>query len=286
MNDPIQEELAELFRIQLEAEEPDLDQVEANEQKVGRDAEESLELGRLQLGANDIDGALVHFRRAETQGGDKAVVHEAIAGALEYSDRETEAFREYRRLGKDSPEAQVGIAAIYRRHGRFRDSAKELERTVIKDPSNAFVQFKLAQTLRDSGQKRRALEEGLKAVSLDPEQAFFHFWIGDLLVEMRRYDDSIDFFRAALALSPGDDYFCLRSSVAFWGGGKPKEAIRAIRLAIELDPEKTLYFGVLEMYLRLDGQSEEANQEADRVARMDRYDREQLDRIRAELLLA
>lgn len=286
MTDPIQEELAELFRIQLEADGPDLSEVEGNEAKVGRDAAESFDLGHIALGAGDVDGALAHFRRAGEQGGDPQRVQESVAGALEYSDRETEALRHYRRLARASTESQVGIAEIYRRHGRFRESAQALSATVAAEPDNAFAQFKLAQTLRESRQRRSALEEGLKAIALEPEQAFFHFWVADLLVEMRRYEDSIEFFRQALALSPGDDYFCLRSAVAFWGAGKPREAIRAIRLAIDLNEEKTVYFGVLELFLRLDGQTEAANGEADRIARLDRYDHDQLDRIRAELMLA
>jgi len=289
MMDPIQEELAELFRIQLEADGPDLDAVaETSAPKVGATAEESVELGRLRLTANDVDGALAHFRRAQEQANDPNFAREDIAGALEYGDREAAAFREYERVrGRGgSTEATVGSAELYRRFGRFKDSVARLEAGAKDAPEDAFVQFKLAQTLRDSGERTRALEAGLKALAIDPKPAYFHFWVADLLVEMRRYEESIEHFRAALERSPGDDYFCLRSAIAFWGAGRPHDAIRAIGIASELDPDKTLYFGVREMFLRLNGDSEEAIREAERASRMDAYDRDMLDRIRRELLLA
>jgi hypothetical protein len=89
--------------------------------------------------------------------------------------------------------------------------------------------------------------------------------------------------RAAVELSPGDDFLYLRCSVAFWRLNMRTEAIKAIRLASDLATEKHLYHGLLEELLRANEQEDEANLEVDRASQMDRYDEDQLERTLREM---
>ena len=63
------------------------------------------------------------------------------------------------------------------------------------------------------------------------------------------------------------------------------EAIKAVRLASDLNPSKNFYHGLLEELLRANGQEEEAELEVTRASQMDRYDDDLLDRIVDELKL-
>ena len=72
-------------------------------------------------------------------------------------------------------------------------------------------------------------------------------------------------------------------TVAFWRAGRRTEAIKAIRLASELDPEKHLYHGLLGILLDENGQAEEAALESGRAEKMDRYDHDMLSRLLDEM---
>ena len=80
------------------------------------------------------------------------------------------------------------------------------------------------------------------------------------------------------------DYLVLyqRAAVAFWGAGRQVEAVKATRIASDLDPANNLYYGLLELFLTKMGMAEEAALEQPRAAKMDDYDREALRRMGIE----
>jgi tetratricopeptide (TPR) repeat protein len=255
--------------------------------KEGETAEESDELGRQSLTDGDYEAAIKHFRNAVEQRDPTDISSRIdLAGAYDYSDQMPQAFRQYEkalRANADAAEPHVGMADLYKRYGRFRDSIQELEEAIRLEPANSFWHIKLAETLRDAGEPKRALAAAQGAVAVKPDEAFYHYWIGDHLISMKRYDEALDSLRAAIELSPGDDFLYLRACVAFWGADRKQEAIRALRLASELDPAKDLYHGLLELLLEELGHIEEATQETERADQMDSYDHEQLRRLLAEM---
>jgi len=191
------------------------------------------------------------------------------------------AFRQYGKAlrAQASGELHVGLGSIYKRYGRLKDAISELEAAVKLEPANDYYAFKLAETLRDNGFRSDALAAISHAVAAKPDDAFYHFWMGDLLLEMHKYAESAEAFHAALEFSPGDDYILMLTSLALWGQGKRPEAIRAIRLAGDLDSDKFIYAGVLEEFLRAEGLEEEARLEEKRASKMDDYDRDLIDRL-------
>jgi tetratricopeptide (TPR) repeat protein len=243
----------------------------------GRDGPESRALGQAALNDGDHARAIEHFRRAIEQGAPGADLD--LAAALDYSGQELAAYRQYRlaKLRRDDPEAQVGIADILKRASRFRDAVAELRDAAEKHPTDANLWQRLAQTLRDAGEKRAAYEASLRAILARPDDAFLHYWLGDLLLEMGRDAEALEAFRAAIELSPGDDHLYLRTAVAMWRLGRRAEALKAARLASDLDPEKLLYSALIWHLSQAMG--EEANPEP----KLDRYDRETLDRLLAEM---
>ncbi len=253
----------------------------------GKTASESEELGKLRLSEGDYQNAIRHFKEAIDQRGQtNASQLIDLAGAYDYGDLELQAFRQYKKAYKadeDVSEALIGLADILRRSGRFRDSVGELEKAIKLEPGNAYYHIKLAEALREMGEPTRALEAAQYAIVVKPDEPFYHYWIGDLLLQLKRYEDALQSFRAAIELSPGDDHLYLRAAVAFWQTGRHAEAIKAIRLASDLDTEKFVYAGMLEALLRADGQEVEANLEVERAEKMDRYDRDVMNRTLQEM---
>jgi tetratricopeptide (TPR) repeat protein len=276
--------IADLFQV---AQPNDLAIQESGVKRHGETAEECAMLARQALGNGDVENALRHFNEAREKSDPNDVgLLTDLGGAYEYGDDFPQALRQYEkalRVQKDATEPIVGVADLYRRYGRFKDSILKLEEAIEREPENAHLYFKLAQTLREARERTRALAAAQNAIVASPDKSFFHYWVGDLLIEMERYDEALDYLRAAIEISPGDDFLYLRATVAFWRANRRTEAIKAVRLASELDPEKHLYHGLLGILLDENGQLEEAALESGRAEKMDRYDHDMLGRLLDEM---
>ena len=281
--EPSYKTIADLFAA------PQLAEIDADSivaKRTGSTAEESDLLGKQSLNDGDIESAIKHFRKAvEQRDADDIRSRIDLAGALDYADQMPQAFRQYEKalqIKEDATEARIGLSDVFRRYGRFQDAVDELEKAISLEPSNAFLHLKLAETLREAGYPKRALTAAQGAVVAKPDEAFYHFWIGDLLIQMRLYDEALESFQAAIELSPGDDYLYERTAIAFWGAGRHPEAIKALRLASDLDPAKNLYHGLLFEFLFEMGLKEEAKLEQPRAHQMDPYDQERVRRMMVE----
>jgi tetratricopeptide (TPR) repeat protein len=255
----------------------------------GNTAEESSALGGQSLSEGHFDKAIEHFKRAIEQGGEDPGRFLDLGGAYEAADMAPQALRQFLkalRNKQDALEPHLGIAELYKREGRWRDSIAEIEEALNREPDNPYYQHKLAEMYRESRYRDRALEAIQRAVASAPADSFYHYWMGDLLIEMGRYGEALEAFRAAVELSPGDDYLYVRSAVAFWLAGKRPEAIKAIRLASDLDPENHLHHGLLWSLLKQNGQVEEAEAEFKRASKMDDYDKDKMGRLLREMKVA
>ena len=276
--------IADLFQV---AQPTDLEIHETGQKRHGDSPEESAILGRQALGQGDVANAVRHFQEAlaKADPNDPALRLD-LGGAFEYADDFPQALRQYEkalRAQEDATEPIVGVADLYRRYGRFKDSIVKLEEAIARDPDNSHLHYKLAQTLREARERTRAVAAVHRAIACKPDSAFYHYWLGDLLIEMESFDEALDSLRAAIELSPGDDLLYVRAAVGFWRAGRRAESIKAVRLASELDPEKHLYHGLLGILLEENDQHEEAILESDRAEKMDRYDHDMLGRLLDEM---
>jgi len=276
--------IADLFQVPQPA---DLEVHASTRKRHGENAAESGQMGRQCLNEGDYENAIRHFKEAVAQSDPNDVAPLIdLAGALEYGDEYPQALRQYERAlraKRDLAEPILGVAELYKRYGRFRDAIEKMEEAIEREPANAFLRIKLAETLREAGMQKRALTEAQMAVAVKPDDAYYHYWMGDLLIEMEQYDQALESLRAAIELSPGDDFLYLRATVSFWCAGRKPEAIKALRLAGELDPEKHLYHGLLGILLEESDQPEEAALESNRAEKMDRYDHDLLGRLLDEM---
>lgn len=265
--------------------EPDL---EIAPQKLrGDTADESTALGVQALTEGDYDKAIEHFKRSITQrppGDEKGYLD--LGGAYEAADRAPQAFRQYLLALKErqtAAEPHAGLANILKREGRAKDAVEKMKAAIEADPENGFLRFKLAELLKEQGYPSEALSAIRGAIAVSPADSFYHLFAAEILILKREWRDAVDALHAAIELSPGDDFLFFRVGAAFWGLGKQPEAIKALRLAGDLDPDKALYAGVLETLLRASGDIEGADAEVKRASKMDRLDRYNLDRFCEEV---
>jgi tetratricopeptide (TPR) repeat protein len=251
----------------------------------------SVELGERSMRQGDYSGAARHFARALDEGAqDEAAARISLAGAYECLEQAPAALRQYRRaarLHRQDPEPHVGLADIKRRHGHARDGIRRLEEAIRLAPENPFLHAKLAEALRAIGLCEQALQAAQRTVLFAPDQAFYHYWTGDLLIQMRRFPEALEALHAAVELSPGDDVVLARAAVAFWGAGLREEAVKAARLAAELNAARAAYDGLARAYLAEMGRTEEAAAlTRGDPAGMDPYDKDLLRRMLADAGLA
>lgn len=282
--DPNFKTIADLFAV---AQPTGDETLENSRKRHGGTPEESEALGGMFLGENNVAEAVRHFKEAVAQRpADDVASIVNLAGALDYGDEAPQAMRQYLlalRRQKDATEPRVGLSDVYKRYGRFSDAVRELDLAIEKEPYNPYLRIKKAETLRDAGFPKRAVEAAQGAIVVKPDEAFYHYWLGDQLVAMGEDEDALASLRAAIELSPGDDHLFLRAAVPFWRLGRRPEAVKAVRLASDLDPAKHLYHGLLGIMLEEMGQDEEARLESGRADKMDAYDHELLSRLLAEM---
>ncbi|MBL8088477.1 MAG: tetratricopeptide repeat protein [Chthonomonas sp.] len=281
---PDYQQIVELFGLVVPEIDVDLELEESEQQ--GRDGQESQQLGNQSLREGEYQRAIKHYQRALHQSeGDPAEAHLGLATAFEILEQSPAAVRQYARvlkLQQDNPDPYIGLSEIYKGYGHAKEAIQRLEEAVKVDPANPHTHFKLAETLRECGYPKKALRAIQQAVLLAPDSGFFHYWMGDLQVQLKDYEAALISLRAAIELSPGDDFLYSKASVAFWGAGKPAEAIKAVRLASDLAPDSTMYFGLMYAYQRALGNSAETEEERKRAEKMDDYDRDRVNRFLAE----
>lgn len=247
--------------------------------KVGRNAKESEELGSKNLAEGRYLDAIDHFKRAVQQGSQSGKMD--LAATYEAADMLPQAYHQYllAKREKDSGELHAGLGALYKRYGRMKESIGEMEEAVRLDPEKPFPRFKLAENLRNQGFREDALKAITGAVACQPDDPFYHYWQADLLVEMKKFDLAVPAIHAAIELSPGDDHLFQLAAIALWGSGKKAEALRAARLANDLNVDHLAHGILLASLLRESGLPEESLQEQKRLVRADEYDYDRIGRL-------
>jgi tetratricopeptide (TPR) repeat protein len=256
-------------------------QDESEEEKVGKDQQESAELGRLSMVAGQYEKAIGHFKKAAEQGRVGFDNLMDLAGAYESADLLPQAFHQYEKAKKihASGELLLALGNLYRRYGRLKDTVHAFEEAVRLEPENAYLHFRLAEILRQQGFRSASLQAIQGAISTKPEDPFYHYWEGDLLIEMKKFGEAVGALQAAIELSPGDDHLLFLLSVALWGDEKRPEAIRAIRLAGDLNSDKLGHVYALGVYLKADGHEAEAQVELRKAEKIEAYDLHGVERL-------
>ena len=250
--------------------------------KNGTTTKQSREYGLRCMAEGDYKGAISQFRNAIDQnGGDDQNLLLELGAAYESAGMAPQAYRQYMRAARirETGELHMGLSALDRQYGRAQASLAHLRKATEIEPANAYCHFRLAEGLRSAGNKGLALEAATHAAENQPDDPFYHYWIGDLLLQMSRFDDAQRALTAAIKLAPADHTLHQLSALALWGSGKQKQAIRAVRLASDLDSENRVNYALLETFLRLSGMQADADQETERAEEMDPYDKDVLRRL-------
>ena len=248
----------------------------------GMDAEESRNYGNLALKEGDYPAAIQHFLKAIEQGDTSEEAVANLGAAYEASGETSEAFRQFvaAREMKANGGLDIAIASLLKQDGRAREGLAELEAAIEREPDSAYLHFRRADLLRSMGYRKVALTAVLGAVALAPDDPFYHEWAGELANEAGLYAQALSSLQAAIELSPGDARLLALAAVAFFGEGKAAEAVRAARLASDMEPDNAVY---AHLRRRIEKATDSEPRDDKPMPKMEPYDQDAFDRLTKSL---
>jgi len=125
------------------------------------------------------------------------------ATALGDGKRAEEAYRTALRLVPGFIDAQVALADLLRRAGRYDEAAAAYRIYLTSVPNDANARSNLGIALVAKGDAAAAVTEFAAAAALAPGDAAKHENLAHALASMSRMDEAIASYRTALALAPG-----------------------------------------------------------------------------------
>lgn len=161
-----------------------------------------------------------------------AEAHTSLAGVrffnLEGGDIETQ-FQ--RAIALDPGYAQgIHWYALYlAATGRREESLREIKVAREIDPKSLIINANVGWCYYLAEDYNRAEEAERNTLQLDPSFVSAHEYLGQILIEKKQYEEAIDEFRTALALSPGDTDIQAYLAHAYAISGKKKEAAETLQ---------------------------------------------------------
>jgi len=121
--------------------------------------------------------------------------------------------------------------------GKDQQAVDALRRALAMQPQSEALRFGLALSLEQSGQWKQANAEIRRLLARHPESAAAHNFIGYSLVEHGgNLAEAEQYIRRALFLDPGQGFIIDSLGWLTFKQGKPRQALRLLRMAVRLAP--------------------------------------------------
>ena len=134
---------------------------------------------------------------------------------------------------------QFYMGLCHLRADRPAEALPHLHRALELDPMEediASIYSYIGVCLKDTGKYRDALDALQKGVAVDAERTDLHNLMGFCHFQLKEHDKAIKCFETVIRLDPGSaiDYANIASN--YRDMGRPAEAVRYYRMALEIDP--------------------------------------------------
>lgn len=123
--------------------------------------------------------------------------------------------------------------------GWLDEALKEFKKAIELDPNSAHAYDNLASVYVEKQQFREALDAYLVALRLEPDSATAHYNLACFL-SAHALDFAISEYQAAIEHEPGYPDAHLNLGLTYADAGRPEDAARELKTAIELDPADAL----------------------------------------------
>ncbi len=145
-------------------------------------------------------------------------------------------------IGKDSKDvaARFRLAVALRRVRRFDEASAELDRVAAVDRDYPGILLERGLLFEDSGDVDRAIDQFKTALAKAPEDSDLQLRVGAAYVAIGRPDDALPMLRKVLEKRPtsAEANHYIGRALLLQGGSSQSEAIRYLKRAVELDPNR------------------------------------------------
>jgi tetratricopeptide (TPR) repeat protein len=160
----------------------------------------------------------------------------ALSGLLAGSGRTKEAqakLEEARGKLPDSSAMQRALGEVSAAQGAFDDAVKHYQSAIEKDPQDVSTRFRLGVTLRRMRKMDLAAAEFDKVLATDKDYPGLAVERGLLYEESGDVDRALEQFQSALAKAPDDPDLQLRVGAAYAAIGRPVDAMAILKKVLE-----------------------------------------------------
>ncbi|MDB4997119.1 MAG: hypothetical protein JWM74_4551, partial [Myxococcaceae bacterium] len=185
----------------------------------------------------------------------------ALAGLLAGSGRTKEAqakLDEARGKLPDSAAMQRALGEVSAAQGSFDEAVQHYQAAIDKDPQDVSTRFRLGVTLRRMRKMELAAAEFDKVLATDKDYPGLAVERGLLYEEAGDVDRALEQFQSALAKAPDDPDLQLRVGAAYAAIGRPADAITILKKVLEKRSNSAEANHYLGRALFLQGGSKEA----------------------------
>jgi protein O-GlcNAc transferase len=230
-----------------------------------RNADAHLLLGNLLMEAGDRAGSIAQLTEAVKLRPRSADAHNSLGEAYNRFGDQKAAQPEFERavaLDPRNAQAHISLGAILVEQGNTQAAAAHLDtalRLLGNQPDAAYPRYLRAKIYADGRDYAKAAAELEKAVALKPDFAEAWSDLGEAKKNLFDDEGTLAAFRKAVELAPDDDVARTRFGSKLLDLDKAHEAVVQLQAAVRLDPKNQTALNALQLALRRDGQTEQAD---------------------------
>ncbi len=137
--------------------------------------------------------------------------------------------------------------------GEFDKAIPLLEKAILGDPDNAFINHQLSELYLRTGKLEDAEKLGRKAVEKEPENAEYRATLGGILAANRKFEDAKEQYKKVGELEPGNQKAGLLIGILEAEAGNLEQGAKTLSKAIKEDEDNFMaYFYRAKIYLELE----------------------------------
>jgi len=234
-------------------------------------------LGQLLMDKEQVDAAIVHYRKALEIYPAFPGIHDNLGVALMKKGRVDEAIAQFQKAADLDPyDAMVhdNLGIAFRRKGMIDDSFAQFKLALSINPDDVSARYNFGQTLLKAGRTDDAVAQFKGILEREPENFEALMMLGSFLLRSGKVDEAIVQFKKASGIKPENADAENDLGAAYLAKGEVKEALVCFQRALEINPNSVDAYDNLGNALLRVGRVDQANAQFRRALAIDPNDAE------------
>ena len=198
------------------------------------------ELGNSYHRNNEFEQAIYYYRKATEENPRDETLFRNLAGSCKAKKDDKAAADAYQKaleINANNADTHNDLGCCYTRLNEFGKAYSSFERALALDPSNAIFKQNLDYAKEQSKLSPKEIDKKNEALNLNQS--------GIELFNQAKYQESLEFYMKALALTPTDPIVNYNAGNSYFTLKKYNESVTYLKKAVELDPVNVSFLSLL-----------------------------------------